>query len=639
MTRCKASVAILLAAATAVAILTCGCGEKQPPLIPRMVIFGNPEKTSPTISPDGTSLAYLGAVDGVLNVWVRTLGKEDDRPVTRDTNRGIIFYLWSADSKQILYLQDQGGNENWLLYAVDLETDETREFTPYEDVQVHLVEWDKHYPNEILIMMNKENPQLFDVYHLDLSSGKMEMVARNPGNVVGWYADARMKIRAALAPTPDGGLDLMVRETEESAWDKLVAWDSDDALSSGPVGFTRDGKHLYCLDPRNANAARLVKLDAATGELVNVLAEDPIYDISNVMMNHDTYEPQAVVFARDRAGWEILDEAVREDFEILGQLEDGDLFITSRDNDDRMWLTGFTRDDGPVAYYVYDRESKQATFLFDHRPALNAYTLAEMEPIEYSARDGRTIHGYMTYPPGVGRRNLPVVLLVHGGPWDRDYWGYNPEVQWITNRGYACLQVNFRGSAGYGKEHLNAGNKEWGGKMHNDLIDAVNWAIDRGTADPERVAIYGGSYGGYAALIGATFTPDVFCCAVDAMGPSNLVTFINTIPPYWKPMLDLMYKKVGNPETEAEFLRSRSPLFKVDQIKIPMLIAQGANDVRIKTSESEQIVAALREKGVDYEYMVFDDEGHGLVKPENRLRFYAAVERFFADHLGGRYED
>jgi dipeptidyl aminopeptidase/acylaminoacyl peptidase len=299
---------------------------------------------------------------------------------------------------------------------------------------------------------------------------------------------------------------------------------------------------------------------------------------------------------------------------------------------------GFTKDDGPIPYYAYSRDTKEATFLFVHRPELEKYTLADMEPISFKSRDGLTIEGYITYPPGIPRENLPVVLNVHGGPWYRDSWGYNPEAQWLANRGYACLQVNFRGSTGYGKEHLNAGDKEWGGKMHNDLLDAVDWVVGQGIADPERIAIYGHSYGGYAALVGATFTPDVFCCAIAGMGPSNLITFLETIPPYWKPLLDLMYLRVGNPETEADFLKERSPLFKVDNIVIPMMIVQGANDVRVKQAESEQVVEAMKANGIECEYVLFEDEGHGFVKSENRLEFFSAAEEFLAKHLGGRAE-
>ena len=335
----------------------------------------------------------------------------------------------------------------------------------------------------------------------------------------------------------------------------------------------------------------------------------------------------------------MLDENIREDMENLKKLARGDFHGFGRDNADDTWLIGFTTDDGPVSYYAYDRNTKEGTFLFSARPELTNYTLAQMEPISFTASDGLTIHGYLTLPPGKGRNNLPMVLNVHGGPWARDTWGYNGEAQWMANRGYACLQVNFRGSSGYGKEFINAGDKEWGGKMHQDLVDAVDWAINQRIADPEKIAIYGGSYGGYAALVGATFTPELFCCAVDIVGPSNLLTWITTIPPYWATLRDIFYQRIGNPETEEEFLKSRSPLFKVDQIQIPMLIAQGANDPRVKQAESEQIVAAMKDKGLEVEYMLFEDEGHGFAKPENRLEFYAAAEQFLAKHLGGRYEE
>ena len=322
----------------------------------------------------------------------------------------------------------------------------------------------------------------------------------------------------------------------------------------------------------------------------------------------------------------------------IAKLDEGDFSIIDRDNADDTWLVGFTKDDGPVAYYAYDRKSQKGTFLFTHMPALNDYTLTAMEPMSFTSRDGLMIHGYITFPPAKLRKNLPMVLTVHGGPWSRDGWGFNPMTQWFANRGYICLQVNFRGSTGYGKDFVNAGDREWAGKMHNDLIDAVRWAVDQGYADPEKIAIFGGSYGGYAALVGATFTPDVFCCAVDIVGPSNIITLLNSIPPYWVPLIEIFYRRVGHPEKDKEFLESRSPLFKVDQIQIPILIGQGANDPRVKQAESEQIVAALKEKGLEYEYVVFPDEGHGFAKPQNRLKFYAIAEKFLAKHLGGRYE-
>jgi dipeptidyl aminopeptidase/acylaminoacyl peptidase len=631
------STALLLCGALALFILSCAT-TSEPELIPRKVLLGNPVKTSPRISPDGTMMAYLAPVSDVLNVWVKTIGAEDDKPVTKDDDRGIHYYFWAADSKHVMYLQDVGGNENFRLYGVNLETDEIRDLTPYEDVQVQIVDRNKHFPNELLIAMNKEDPKVHDVYHLDLTSGELKLVAKNPGNVLGWVPDANFKVRGNLAATPDGGLDLMLRDTEKAEWKKVVTWDSENSLTSGPISFSKDGKYLYLIDSRDANAGRLVKFEIATDN-VEVIAEDPEYDVSDVMIHPDTYEIQAVSFTKARREWTVLDESVRGDFEVIARLDHGDYFVYDRDNADDTWLVGFTKDNGPLSYYAFDRETKKGTFLFDNRPDLNNYTLATIEPISFESRDGLTIHGYITYPPGKGRTNLAMVLNVHGGPYYRDTWGYNPEAQWFANRGYACLQLNFRGSSGYGKDFINAGDREWGGKMHDDLVDGVNWVVEKGIADPEKVAIYGGSYGGYAALVGATFTPDLFCCAVDIVGPSNLVSWINSIPPYWSAARAMLYKRVGNPDTEEEFLKSRSPLFKADQIKIPMLIAQGANDPRVPQPESEQIVEALKEKGIEHEYMLFEDEGHGFAKPENRLEFYAAAEKFLATHLGGRYEE
>jgi len=608
------------------------------PLIPRTILFGNPVKTSPRISPDGTKMAYLAPVNNVLNVWVGTVGKEDYQPVTNDTVRGIRSYFWAQDNRHILYIQDVGGNENWRLYATNLETRETRDLTPFDNVQAQVVHRDKHFPDELLIALNKENPQLHDVYHLHLPSGELRLVAKNPGNVAAWYADARLTVRAALAMTPDAGRELLLRDSADAEWRTILTWSPDDADNSFPVNFSRDGQALYMVDARDANAGRLVKLELATSA-ISIIAEDPQYDVSDVLVHPDTYEMQAVAFTRERTEWIVLDETINADFAAISRLHRGDFDVTSRDDADSAWIVAFTLDNGPVPFYAYDRATRQATFLFDNQPALNDYTLATIEPISFTARDGLVVHGYLTVPPGKEARNLPLVLDVHGGPWARDGWGYAPEAQWFANRGYACLQVNYRGSTGYGKQFLNAGDREWAGKMHDDLIDGVHWVIERGIADAQRVAIYGGSFGGYAALVGATFTPDVFCCAVDIVGPSNLVTLIKTIPPYWAPLIGTFHRRVGNPDTEPEFLQSRSPLFKVDQIKIPMLIAQGANDPRVKQAEAEQIVAAMQSKGIDYEYMLFPDEGHGFARPENRLKFYAAAERFLAKHLGGRYEE
>jgi dipeptidyl aminopeptidase/acylaminoacyl peptidase len=624
-----------LLAGTAILLVSCGRGEVK--LIPKEVLFGNPERMRARISPDGMKLAYLAPSNDVINVWVRTIGGSDDRVITNDTNRGILWYLWAQDDNHILYLQDTGGNENWLLYSVDLESGAVDTLTPYEGVQVRLVDYGKHHPNTLLFAMNKQDPRLHDVYSLKLDTGDIKLVARNPGNILGWMADYDQKIRGAVAMTPEGETELLVRKDEDGTWKSILTWGDEDNMVSSPVSFTKDGDSMLMIDSRNANAGRLVKLDLATKELT-VIAEDEMYDVSDVMLNPDTYKVEAVAFNRDRTEWTALDDAVAADFKAIRALDDGEFSITSYDNAYDKWTVAFTKDDGPVSFYIYDRATKTGDFLFVHRPELTEYTLAKMDPISFEARDGLTIHGYITYPPRSSRENLPMVLVVHGGPWARDNWGYNAEAQWLANRGYVCLQVNFRGSTGYGKDFLNAGDKEWGGKMQDDLVDAVHWAVNQGIADPARVAIFGASYGGYAALAGATFTPDLFCCAVPMMGPSNLVSFLESIPPYWATMREMMYKRVGDPRTEEEFLKSRSPLFKVDQVKIPMLIAQGANDVRVVQAESDQFVQAMKDNGLDVEYIVFPDEGHGFVKPQDRLRFYGEAEKFLAKCLGGRVE-
>ncbi len=609
-----------------------------PPLIPRDILFGNPERATPLLSPDGQRLAYLAPLDGVLNVWVGSPAGTEYRPVTRDRDRGIRMYFWGRDSRHILYLQDKGGDENWRLFAVDLTSGAERELTPYAEVQVQVIDHDKHFPNDVVIAMNRDDPRRHDAYRLDLRTGTAERVAENPGNVVQWVADTKLRVRGAVASREDGGFDLLLRATEADPWAPTLSWAAEDALTSGPVSFSSDGQSLVLRDSRGANAARLVRLALSAGHLA-VLAEDPDYDVAEVLIHPDTYDVQMASFIRARREWQVLDPWIAEEVDRVRGLQDGDFLIYDRTDADDRWLVGYTQDRAPASYYMYDRTAGHGAFLFTTRPALERYTLAAMEPISFAARDGLAIHGYLTYPPGLPPEKLPLVLNVHGGPWHRDVWGYHPEAQWLANRGYACLQVNFRGSTGYGKRFLNAGDREWGGKMHHDLVDAVRWAVGRGVADPERVAIYGGSYGGYAALVGATFTPELFRCAVSIVGPSNLSTFIHTIPPYWSSYRAMLYQRVGNPETEPEFLESRSPLFHVHRVKIPMLIAQGANDPRVKRAESEQIVEAMTAKGIDHQYLLFEDEGHGFAKPESRLRFYAAAERFLAKHLGGRVED
>lgn len=612
--------------------------ETSTPIIPKETLFGNPVKVSPRISPDGTRLAFLAPVNGVLNIWTGLIADDEFAPVTNDADRGIRWCTWTRDGRYILYLQDVGGDENWRLYGVDTQSGEHRDLTPYPDVRVGLMKASRKDPDTILIIMNKDNPELHDVYRLTLSSGELEKVAENPGNVIGWLADEELNVRVAVTMGAQGGQTLLLKKTEDSDWEELIEWGPEDAGSSNVIGFSKDGQSLYLVDSRNANTGRFMVLDLETGEQTLLVGNDD-YDVTDFLLDQETQAPQMIGILKDRLEWTILDESIREDIQQLGNVHQGDFDIVSRDSADTLWIVQFNASDAPLHYYLYDRSTRQARLLFNVRPDLASYPLAPMEPFSFTTSDGLTVHGYLTFPTGGERTNLPMVLDVHGGPWVRDTWGFNPEAQWFANRGYICMQVNYRGSTGYGKRFLNAANKEWAGKMHDDLVEAVRWAVQEGYADPAKVAIYGGSYGGFAALVGATFTPDLFACAVDIVGPSNLLTFINTIPPYWRPQLEWMRNRVGDPATEEEFLKSRSPLFKVDNIRIPMLIAQGANDPRVKQSESEQIVAAMEAKGIPHEYLLFPDEGHGFAKPENRLRFYTAAEKFLAEHLGGRVEE
>jgi dipeptidyl aminopeptidase/acylaminoacyl peptidase len=611
-------------------------------LIPRRVLFGNPERVSPRISPNGTSLAWIAPHNGVLNVWtapVRPDGVDWDtaQVVTNDTDRGIRVFSWAHDGRHLLYLQDTGGDENWRLYDVDLTTMQHRDLTPFEGVQAQILATEKELPSEVLVGLNRDNPALHDVYRLDLATGDLVKEVENPG-FAGWVADTKLVTRVGVGLEPDGSLVVKVRDGADGDWRLLLTLPAEDALTSAPIAIGPDGTTMLATSSLGADTGRLVRVDLGSGA-VKVIAEDPDADVSGVRLHPDTREPQIVTWVKERTEYRVLDPALEADVAAIRALHPGDPDIVAHDHSDMVWLVAFTNDTGPIPYFLYDRQRREGRFLFDHRPELSQYELAPMEPFSFQARDGLTIHGYLTFPPGAGREGLPMVLNVHGGPWARDAWGFDPEAQWLANRGYLCMQVNFRGSTGYGKAFVNAGDREWGNAMQNDLTDAVEFAIGQGWADRERVAIYGGSYGGYAALAGVTFTPDLYRCAVDIVGPSNLKTLIETIPPYWQPQIALFYQRVGNPATDAEFLWSRSPLSRAASIKTPLLIAQGANDPRVKQAESEQIVAALRDAGIDYEYMLFPDEGHGFAKPENRLKFYAAAERFLARHLGGRAEE
>jgi dipeptidyl aminopeptidase/acylaminoacyl peptidase len=615
-----------------------------PPLIPRSILFGNPDHASPSLSPNGSLLGYLAPEDGVLNVWVGPAdGSEPAKAVTHDRDRGVRLYAFCQDDRSLVYLQDTAGDESWRLYVLDLATSQAQLVTPESGVQARILGHNRWQPTTMLVGLNDRDAQLHDVHRLDLTTRTMTLVAENPG-FVDWLVDSDLSLRGGMTMDLDGAVT--VHLGRDGSYEPWLQIPPDDAAMTDVVGFTRSGA-LLLRSSLDGNAARLERHDLGTGS-VEVLADDGSYDVAGIWQDPFTLEVQAVELQRERQDVVLLDAgreagldadlAVLQD---LARLEYGeaDLGVGRRERTDRQWTVSFSPSDGPIHFWVYDHTTKQARYLFPHRAELVGTQLAPMEPITFAARDGLEINGYVTFPVGLERRNLPLVLNVHGGPWVRDAWGFDPEAQWLANRGYACLQVNYRGSTGYGKAFMNAGDKQWGRAMQDDLTDAVEYAVAQGWADRSRIGIYGGSYGGYAVLAGAAFTPDVYRCGVDIVGPSNLLTLLASVPEYWRPMIAMMYRRVGNPETERDMLWERSPLSAVDKIRIPLLVVQGANDPRVKQAEAEQIVAALTDKGLPHEYQLFPDEGHGMAKPENREAFYAKAEAFLAEHLGGRVQE
>jgi dipeptidyl aminopeptidase/acylaminoacyl peptidase len=604
-----------------------------PPLIPRETLFGNAEIDAPRVSPDGTMLAYLAPHGGKLSAWVRTIGKDDDRVVAHNANRPLAWARWQGDGRHLLYLQDEGGDENYHLFRVDLFGGRVQDMTPGEGIRATPLAIDTRFPDAALVSMNARNPELFDVHRIDLTTGASVLDTENPGDVMGWLADNALEVRAAVAHLADGSYALRVRDGDTAGWrllDEFIFADGPPRLAA----FSPDGDALFAITPKNANAGRLVRYDLATGRSASVF-EDAEYDVERVYVDPATREIGAVAVLRDRLAWTALDAHFEGDLTVLESLADADFWMENASADGNTLIVRYQKDTQPDAYYAYDRRRGHASLLFRDRPALLGHELAPMQPVAFPARDGLTLHGYLTLPVGLEPRCLPMVLFVHGGPWHRDRWGYDPVVQWLANRGYVVLQVNFRGSTGYGKAFLNAGNREWAGAMRTDLLDARDWAIAEGVADPARCAIFGASYGGYAVLAALAWTPDAFACGVDVVGPSDLNTFMAAIPSYWEPMRKLLTDRVGE---DPDLLQSQSPLFRASAIRAPLLITQGANDPRVKQGESDQIVQALRRRGITVQYLVFDNEGHGIVDPVNVKRFTALAETFLARELGGRLE-
>ena len=620
--------------------------SRKPELIPRKVLFGNPERTSVKISHDGTQIAYLSPVKGVLNVWVASVDAiEEAYPVTEDVVRGIRFYFWTYNPSYIIYLQDRDGDENWHVYAVNVNTGENRDLTPYDGVQAVPKAGSPKFPDEILIGINHRDPQLHDLYRVNILVGQSDLIVRNDFGSVDIIVDRDLNPRLARVLTPDGGSNVLSL-SESGKWETTMSIDPEDHLTTSPLYFDDDGRTLYMLDSRGRDTSALTAFDIKTGK-VRELAVDIRADVADTISHPVTGRPQAVGFEYDRFNWKILDDSIMVDIERIDDEEKGEFTVRSRTLDDRKWLIEYEKDDGPNTYYLYERETGELNYLFSDRPELQSRALSHMHAAIVRSRDGLDIVVYYSLPVGSAgahtnrpSKPLPTVLRVHGGPWSRDSWGYDPQHQLLANRGYAVISVNFRASTGFGKRFVNAGNLEWAGAMHDDLIDAVEWAVEEGIADPASVAIMGGSYGGYAVLVGLTFTPEVFACGVDIVGPSNLNTLLDNAPPYWMPMITFLRSRVGDNSTEdgRHFLTERSPLSRVDSIERPLLIGQGANDPRVKRSESDQIVNAMKGRGIPVTYVLYPDEGHGFVRPENNLSFMAVAEAFLAKCLGGRCE-
>lgn len=668
MGRAKGTVAALVLGAGSLIgpAATAMAEDAAVPLISREVLFGNPDRAGVQISPDGQHMSWLAPQDGVMNVWVAPINDlASAKCVTRDNGRGIRVYFWSFTNDHLIYLQDIGGDENFQIHVTDITTDETRNLTDINEVidpstgkpiidptngkvfrpRATVTGVSHLHPNEILIGINDRNPSYFDQYILNVVTGERKLVAQND-QFGGFVADEDYTLRLAQRPTPDGGAEFL-KTDGKGGWVAFQTIGPDDSLTTSPIGLSKNGETVYMLDSRGRNTAALATIalgDAAT----EVLAQDVRADISGAMIHPTEQNIQAVASTFERQQWQVLDQSIAGDFEALRLVADGDFNVTSRSLDDSKWVVAYVMDNGPVRYYLYDRPTKRAKFLFTNRADLESVPLAKMHPVVIKARDGLDLVSYYSLPvwadtDGDGRPTKPLatVLLVHGGPWARDGWGYNAMHQWLANRGYAVLSVNYRGSTGFGKNFINASNKAWATAMHDDLIDAVDWAIAEGISDKDKVAIMGGSYGGYATLVGLTFTPDKFAAGVDIVGPSNLITLMQSIPPYWKSFRDQFRMRVGDIDSAEgrRLLRDRSPLTHVDEITRPLLIGQGANDPRVKQAEADQIVDAMTKRNIAVTYVLYPDEGHGFARPENRLSFFAVTEAFLSQHLGGVYEE
>ena len=655
----RTAAAIALAGLIAMAVVGCDRQKAtapvprvaEAPLIPRAALFGNPERAQARISPRGDYISFLAPVDGYLNIHVVAvagdLGRNfaQARPVTHDKTRGIRKHFWAENGTHILYLQDAAGDENWRLHSVDVVTGADIDLTPIPGVQAQVMSMSHAEPDWVIVGLNDRDPKWHDVYRINVRTGQRALVQRNSEGFSEFVVDRDNIVRLALRNLPSGAVEVHALAAQ-GGWKKLFEIPFEDSLTTWPIAFAKDGGSFFMIDSVGLDKAALVRVDATTGKK-DRLAESQRADVSDVWIDPVTYEPEAYASNYLKNEWVGLDDAARADIAYLKTKIAGELTVTSRSDDDARWIIEADSPTAPMNVSLYDRQAKNLIPLFSQRPALANAPLQPMIPVEIASSDGQTLVSYLTLPPGsdangdgVPEKPVPLVLNVHGGPWSRDVYGFDAEHQWLANRNYAVLSVNFRGSTGFGKAFVNLGNKEWGGAMQRDLADAVAWAVQRGITTPDRVAIYGGSYGGYATLAGLAFTPTAYRCGVDIVGPSNLRTLFESIPPYWESFRNEFYLRVGDPGDEAgrALLQARSPLTKAGDIARPLLIAQGANDPRVKQAESEQIVAAMRARDLPVTYVLYPDEGHGFGRPQNRTSFYAVSEGFLQQCLGGRAE-
>lgn len=607
-------------------------------LIPRKILFGNPDITAVKLSPHGNYISYLAPKDGVLNLFVadRT-NPSTAHPVTNDKGSGIRSYFWPYDEKHILYLQDNDGDENFCLYAYNFETKKTTLLTPKNGVKVGMIKTSKNKPNEILVGLNERKKEYFDVYRLSLLDYKKELLIEND-KFSHFITDNSLNIRLGSYVNEEGDNEYL--QLKEGTWSPFMKINFEDSVNTGIMGFDKTGNVVYLTDSRGYDKAVLKTLDLKTNK-EKIIASDKRADVDLASIHPTEYNMQLAEIEYDKKIYKVLDKSIKKDIDYLRSIATGQLVINSRTLDDKFWLIAYYSDVKPAHYYLYDRERNEAKFLFSGRKEIEKYDLSPMEPVIIKSRDGLKLVSYLTLPKKSAlNEKSPLVLFVHGGPHVRDSWGINPVHQWLADRGYAVLSVNYRGSTGFGKDFVNKGYGQWGRKMHDDLIDSVNWAIKRKIADPKKICIMGGSYGGYATLAGLTFTPDVFACGVDIVGPSNLITLLETFPPYWKPFENALKKRIGSIYTEEgrEDLRERSPLTYASNIKKPLLIAQGKNDPRVKQAESDQIVNSMKSNNIPVIYALYINEGHGFAVPENRMSFYAITEQFLEKILGGNAE-